>query len=92
MKIEDLKHANEVAGVAVTVVDLIAHITSNTTDDRAVDVVSAVRAVISTFLGGLSSGADPKAIEAALAVRRDKLHGDRAAADATLHARFDKGE
>lgn len=89
MKLDDLKKANEMAGVAITGLDLIARLTSNTSDDKAVDVVSAVRAVITTILGGLAGGADPKDIETALASRRDQLHADRAAADAALHRRFD---
>ncbi len=67
---------------------VIANLTANTTDDKAMAIVAGVRAIVGVMEAGAARSLSPEECRAALVELQLKLGANDEAADAKLRERF----
>jgi len=91
-KLEDLRHLLDHYDRLQSLLSSLAGLTKTQIDDRAVEILTAVKAAAVALLANLTKGKiDPKVIDAALTKFASAIAGNDKAADARAASKFKKG-
>lgn len=92
LKQSTLQRSADIVGLAVAGLDVIAGLTKNTIDDKAVDILSAIRVVIATVIEGSKGTVTVERAHEELRQLQNSIAANDAAADDALAKKFDVGD